>query len=293
MKHTCFCLITLITVLVGCARRYPVDGLVLEVNREKKTLLISHRTIPGYMGAMVMPFQVRQPRELSGLSAGSRVDFRLVVRRGNVYAERIREGRGSTRDRDTDPDSLPLPVPAGKLALGSPVPDFQLLNQTGRVVRLSDFRGKVVVVNFIYTRCPLPEVCPRLTASFSQLQRRFRQQMGSDLVLLSITLDAQFDTPQVLAEYGKRWGADPRCWNFLTGPAGDIEVVASQFGLTYWPEEGLLTHTSQTGIVGRDGRLEALIEGSSYEEEQLGDLVARRLEDVHGSQRSALGVAGN
>jgi cytochrome oxidase Cu insertion factor (SCO1/SenC/PrrC family) len=94
----------------------------------------------------------------------------------------------------------------------------------------------------------------------------------------------------VLTDYAKRWGAGEG-WQFLTGDSVEIQRLANQFGLVYWPEEGLLTHTSRTGIIDRDGRLAALIEGSSYEEDQLGDLIARQLEVSHDSHRQALGFA--
>jgi protein SCO1/2 len=171
-----------------------------------------------------------------------------------------------------------------------PVPDFQLINQSALPIRLSELAGRIVAVNFIYTRCPLPEVCPRLAANFAHLQKRFRQRMGKDLVLVSITLDSQYDNATVLADYAKRWGAG-QGWQFLTGDSAEIQRVASEFGLVYWPEDGLLTHTSQTGIIDRDGRLAALIEGSSYEEDQLGDLIAQQLEASHDSHRQALGFA--
>ena len=73
-------------------------------------------------------------------------------------------------------------------------------------MRLADFRGKVVAVDFIYTRCPLPDVCPRLAANFAALQRRFRDRLGSELMLLSVTVDPEYDTPAVLADYAKPLG---------------------------------------------------------------------------------------
>ena len=238
-----------------------------------------------------MPFHVRTASELDSVKRGDQVEFQLVVKRRTSLAEKLKTGTSAevaNPQRGAAP--LPLPIPAEKLALGMPVPDFQLINQSARSIRLSDFSGRIVAVNFIYTRCPLPEVCPRLSANFAHLQKRFRQQMGKDLVLVSITLDSQYDNTTVLADYAKRWGAGEG-WQFLTGGSAEIQRVASQFGLVYWPEDGLLTHTSQTGIIGRDGRLAALIEGSSYEEDQLGDLIARQLEASHDSNRHALGLA--
>jgi protein SCO1/2 len=128
-------------------------------------------------------------------------------------------------------------------------------------------------VDFIYTRCPLPDVCPRLSANFARLQKRF----ASLLALLSITLDPEYDTPIVLTEYAQRWRADPSTWLFLTGSAEEIRQTAGRFGVVYWPEEGTLTHTSSTAIIDRAGRLAALVEGSSFTSQQLIDLVQAQL----------------
>jgi len=238
-----------------------------------------------------MPFRVRTAPELDSVKRGDQVEFQLVVKGGTSLAERVRPGTSAEVANARPGEApLPLPTPAEKLALGMPVPDFHLVNQSARPVRLSDFAGRIIVVNFIYTRCPLPEVCPRLSANFAHLQKRFRERMERDLVLLSVTLDSQHDTTAVLADYAKRWGARDG-WHFLTGDPADIQRLASQLGLVYWPEEGLLTHTSQTGVISRDGRLSALIEGSSYEEDQLGDLIARQLEVSHDANRRTVDVA--
>ena len=278
-------------LLSACAHRYQVQGLVLDVNRNDRTMMISHRAIPGYMDAMAMPFRVRTAPELDSVKRGDQVEFQLVVKGGTSLAERVRPGTSAEVANARPGEApLPLPTPAEKLALGMPVPDFHLVNQSARPVRLSDFAGRIIVVNFIYTRCPLPEVCPRLSANFAHLQKRFRERMERDLVLLSVTLDSQHDTTAVLADYAKRWGARDG-WHFLTGDPADIQRLASQLGLVYWPEDGLLTHTSQTGVISRDGRLSALIEGSSYEEDQLGDLIARQLEVSHDANCRTVDVA--
>jgi protein SCO1/2 len=262
--------------LAACAKRYPVEGLVLRVDRAQRTVVVSHHEIRNYMPAMAMPFRVREAAELDGLAPGSRVRFQLVVGKRENFVRHLRvtdigpEGLVEDNGRN-----LRLPPAPGKLAIGAEVPDFTLTDQSSRTVRLSDFRGHVIAVNFIYTRCPLPEVCPRLSAGFARLGKRFA---GKDLVLLSVTLDPQYDTPDVLARYGKIWKADPAGWRFLTGDLAEIRRVADRFGLVWWPEEGLLAHTSQTGVIGRDGKLVALVEGSNYSADQLGDLIAIQLE---------------
>ena len=262
--------------VTGCAKRYPAEGLVLRVERDRRTVTISHREIRGYMPAMAMPFRVKNDAELSGLAPGARVQFQLeVTKRGavvrNLRAQALAPG-GMVADNG---QKLRLPPTPEKLATGAAVPDFTLTDQSSRPVHLADFRGQVVAINFVYTRCPLPDVCPRLCASFARLQKRFADR---DLTLLSVTLDPQYDSPEILAGYAKIWRADPARWHFLTGGLEDVQRVAGRFGIISWPEEGLLTHTSETAVIARDGRLVALIEGSGYTADQLGDLIALELE---------------
>lgn len=246
----------------ACARHYRAQGIVLAVDRGNQTVTISHRAIPGYMQPMAMPFHVESARELDQLAPGSRIEFQLKAGRNATTARHIHL-------QQTGLDDVPLPKPEGKISIGDPLPDFALTDQDNRTVRLSGFRGQLVAVDFIYTRCPLPDVCPRLSANFARLQKRFAGRM----VLLSITLDPQYDTPAVLADYAQRWRADPRTWLFLTGSQEEIRRVAGHFGVVYWPEEGTLTHTSSTAIIDRAGRLAALVEGSSFTSQQLIDLV--------------------
>jgi protein SCO1/2 len=166
---------------------------------------------------------------------------------------------------------------AKPLAVGQRVPDFMLTDQARQSVKLSSLAGKVVAVNFIYTRCALPQFCLRVSNNFGVLQKRFARQLGRDLVLLTVTFDPQRDTPEVLAKYASQWKADPATWHFLTGPVADVRRVCSQFGVDYFPDEGLMNHSLQTAIVDRGGRLVASIEGNQYTPEQLGDLVETAL----------------
>jgi protein SCO1/2 len=224
------------------------------------------------MGAMMMPFRVTEARELKGLHPGSRITFELIVKDMESFVQNVH----TLGDTDLD-----LPIPPNKVAVGEVVPDFTLTDQSRRAIRLSDLRGKVVAINFIYTRCPLPDVCPRLSANFAAIARRYQSVLGRELVLLSITIDPRHDTPEVLADYAKRWSADPATWHFLTGTPESINTAAGVFGLVYWPEEGSLTHTSETAILSRDGHLAAIVEGSSYRIEQLSNLVAHELGGTH------------
>lgn len=245
------CIAVALVFFTGCAHRYRVNGFVVSVDPVAKTALVSHGEIKGYMPAMSMPFRFDK---VDGLAPGAHIEFDL------------RSGMGR-KVRVLKQDMGPIRTPAPTLRVGDVVPDFELTDQLNRPTRLTAFRGRVVVIDFIYTRCPLPEVCPRLSANFARLQKRFA---GKEVSLLSITLDPQFDTPQVLADYARRWRANPEQWRFLTG---DIRPVAAMFGLLFWAEDYAIVHSNSTAVIGRDGTLAALLEGAGYTAEQLGDIV--------------------
>ena len=162
------------------------------------------------------------------------------------------------------------------------MPDFRLTDQKGRPVALSDLRGKVVAINFIYTSCPLPNFCLRIANNFGVLQKRFKAQLGRDLVLLTVTFDPVHDTPEVLARYASQWDADPATWHFLTGPANDVQRVCHLFGVDFFADDGLMNHSLRTAIIDRQGKLVANIEGNRFTSDQLADLTKAVLDSKNG-----------
>jgi len=244
-------------LLAGCAHRYRVEGLVLRVDPGNRTILVSHRPIENYMPAMSMQFSVAPRENIAQLAPGARVTFDL---RNSVAHD--------LRVQSTKLENVAIEAPRNELHVGDPVPDFALIDQNSAPVHLADFRGRLVALDFIYTRCPLPDVCPRLSANFAYI---FKREPG--VQLLSITIDPEWDTPAVLAEYAQRWQSDGRRWRFLTGPPDQIRNVAGMFGLIYWPEDGSITHTVATALISPDGHLVAKIDGAKHRPEQLRDLI--------------------
>jgi protein SCO1/2 len=262
---------------------YVVTGMVLSVNAAGKSFVVSHDRIAGLMEAMTMPFEVRQAEDLHGLVPGAVVEFTLAVGDTTSYATRIVIRRYQTVEQDpstarrlaTMKRMAGLTTPP--VAIGSAVPDFALIDQQRGRVTLASLSGKVVVVNFVYTRCALPQFCLRMSNNFGALQRRFRKELGRELVLLTITFDPERDTPEALASYAARWQADPTGWRFLTGSTSEIRRVCALFGQEAFPDEGLMNHSLHTAIIGRAGLLVANIEGNQFTAEQLGDLVQASL----------------
>ena len=248
--------------LAGCAKRYPVEGILLESRRSAREIVVAHRPIGDYMPAMTMTFPVSREVSLDQATPGSRVRFDLRVSKSSSIAKRLEVLTPKLEDADGTP--IRVEIPANKVAIGQAVPDFSLTDQAGRAVRLGDFRGSTVAVDFIYTRCPLPDVCPRLSANFAAAAKKL-----TGVEFLSVTIDPQFDTPAVLSEYAKRWQADGERWRFLTGTGEQIRQTAGLFGLVYWPEEGSITHSVATAIIDRNGVLVAKIEGAKFRPDEL------------------------
>jgi protein SCO1/2 len=278
-------LLLLAFVPLWAAQKHAVRGLVLRVDPAHQTMVVSCEEIPGYMDAMVMPFIVHDANALQKLQPGTNIDFDLVVDKNVSSAENIRihpfesleldptqARRLTLMEKTIAPGSLP-----SALSMGQSVPDFVLTDQSRNRVALSQLVGKVVAVTFIYTRCPLPDYCFRLSNNFSLLQKRFRSRMGSDLVLLSIVIDPTHDQPDALANYAHIWKADPKSWHFLTGPLPDIERVSREFDMNFYPDEALLVHSFHTVVINREGKLAANLEGNNFSAKQLGDLVETML----------------
>lgn len=248
------------TVLLAAAPR--VNGLVIEVEPAQGIVVVAHSPTQN-MPAMTMPFHANRAAELHGLKPGMRISFKISGASRITDIQIIKADFG---------EGVRIPPPANQLHIGDLVPDFQLTDQDGRPTRLSDFRNSVTVVNFIYTRCPMPDVCPRLSANFAYLSKKL-----PEINLLTITLDASHDTPEVLKVYGSHFNRNSDHWHFLTGDESKIREIGGLFGLVYWPEDGVITHTSSTAVIGHDGRLRAAVEGTAYRADQLLALVSKFL----------------
>jgi protein SCO1/2 len=257
-------------------RQFPVTGLVVSVDRPAHTLTVSHGEIAGYMDAMTMPFHTRSARIPEAVHPGSTVGFTLLVDGRNSWIDNIHVIEFNSAERDPVLASrLKLmdsaTSGASPLAVGSQVPDFTLTDQSRRPVTLSAFRGKVIAMDFVYTRCPLPDYCFRLSNNFARLQKRFSG--NRDLVLLTVSFDPAHDVPEALARYAEIWKADLAMWHFLTGPPADVNRICDQFGVGHWLDDGLFAHSLHTAVIDRQGRLVANMEGNQFSVKQLGDMV--------------------
>ncbi len=258
------------------ADSYAITGEVIDVVMEKGCLIVRHEAIPGYMPAMTMEFGV-EPGDLQNARRGSRIsatmipsdtgDFRLIkiwpageaaaVVQSNTQIlvdETTRLGRGAYRE------------------VGAPAPAFALFRQDGDVVASDRFRGRQVMLNFIFTRCPVATMCPAAVARFQQVQQRARALGVGNLELVSISLDPVHDTPGVLREYARSRVIDTSNYSFLTGPDAAIRALLAQFGVLAEFQGDLLNHTLATLLIDETGRIAWRADGSSW---SVDDFVSR------------------
>jgi protein SCO1/2 len=263
------------------AQEHLARGIVLKLDKPHHSLIVSCEAIPGYMAAMEMPFSVSDPKILATITPGATIRFTIVKRNHTLYADDVHpttaanfesepmEADGLTALKNAlNPSSA-----ANVVTVGQTVPDFALTDQTGKEIHLTQFRGKVVVLTFGYSRCPNPDYCFRLSNNLSHVEKRFSTRAPRDLVLLTIAIDPEHDQGETLREYAAVWHADPALWHFLTGPLPDVKQVAGMFNMNFWRAEGLLTHSLHTVIIDRNGKLAANLEGNQFTPKQLGDLI--------------------
>jgi protein SCO1 len=277
------CIVAALTpaAMLAGAEAHTVQGIVLEVDQAKRSIVVSCEAIPGYMDAMAMPFKVLDAAALKAVVPGATVRFQMVeqgseeiadqlkvVKVTNYESEPTQAGRLTYLHRAMDPTAA-----AKIVAVGQAVPDFALMDQGQHLTRLSQFKGKVVALTFAYSRCPNPTYCFRLSNNLARLSKRFHDAAGHDLVLMTIVIDPEDDQGKALERYAETWKADPATWHFLTGKVSEIRSVAEMFGMNFWSDEGFLTHSFHTVVIDRKGKLAANLEGNQFSAEQLGDLV--------------------
>ena len=253
------------------ARRYELKGKVISVDLAKGEVKVEHEDIPDFMSAMTMDFPVRDAEALKAMGAGDRVQATLVVTDDAYWLENpiISKGQpGAPVTATFNGAREPKP--------GDEMPDVKLVNQDGRPFNTRQLKGRAVVVTFIYTRCPLPDQCPLLSANFAQLNSALNAdpELRKRARLLSVTLDPEFDKPEVLKSYGATYaGGKFDNWDFATGDPAEVRRFAESFGLIYKAEGGQVTHSLRTALVGADGKLIKIYRGNEWKpEEVLGDL---------------------
>ena len=254
-------------------KEYRLEGQVLSVQPDHKQAVIRHEEIRGFMSAMTMPYDVKDPKEYESLAPGDLVTATLVVEPTKAYLEGVKKV-----------GSAPLEAPAGTAApgaaagfelikTGAPVPNQTFVDQDGKSVSLDSFRGSAVIVTFMYTSCPMPTFCPLMDQNFAKIQAKLKEQHNLlKAHLVSVSFDPQIDTPAALKKHAAGLGADSRLWTFVTGDRDQVDKWASGFGVSISralndPRD--ITHNLRTAILDREGNLVQVYNGNEWTPEQV------------------------
>jgi len=251
------------------ARVFEVRGVVQEVRENGAVLVIDHEKMPGYMDAMIMPFRVKDPSEASGLNPGDVVEFRYVVEELSSWIENIR-ATGETGAVKTRENASAEPA-APQLDIGDVLPDYEFIDEEGREVKLSDFRGGPVALTFIFTRCPVPEYCPAMMRNFASVRETLETDPDApaNWRLLTISFDSLHDTPEVMKSYGAAFGQDGRNWSMLSSLCCSIDELAANVGLKFGEVEGSYQHNLRTLVLDAEGRIERIFTDETWSPQAL------------------------
>jgi protein SCO1/2 len=275
-------------------RVFPLRGVVVELKGGGLTAVIRHEEVVDFMPAMTMSFTAKSTNELAGLEAGDQITCRLLVTEDQSWIDHVaRTGRRAAqaqpplsgratlpRNPDSSPSravASPSAAPQSRPPMSSagtagipagigpappskprhPLLDFKFTSELGAPVSFNDFRGQVIAYTFFFTRCPVPEYCPRLSRNFEEVSGKLAAMPGAptNWRLISVSFDSEFDTPSVLKAYAQRYHYDSNHWTFLTGPKEQIGELARLSGANYRPDSGLFTHDFRTLIINPAGVL--------------------------------------
>jgi protein SCO1 len=261
---------------------YALKGIVKRVEKELEHVTIQHEAIPGFMDAMRMRFAYKDKSALGLLQVGDQVEGTLRVERSNGVVNNY-ELLGLTVTKAAAPGMTPniskkqaiLREQPRRLEIGDSVPDFTMTSQDGKVVKLSDLRGNVIALTFIYTRCPLPDFCPLIDKKFSELAQRLGgfPERASKIRLISLSFDPEHDTPDLLRKHAQVRGATPPLWSYAVASHAELAKIGAPLGLYYQPGDSEIAHNLCTAIIDSKGSLARLDIGTERNKWAIADLL--------------------
>ena len=251
-------------------KQYSIRGIVVSSDAKTGAVTVDTDAIPGYMQAMTMPYTLKQPNIASELHPGDTITATLTVSDdADVLDDIVVVGQAK-------PDYRPA-VTYNDLEPGEVIPDFAFRNQDGRTVRLVQFKGKVVLLTFIYTRCPLPNFCVRMSRNFAEIDKRLQKDpaLFAKTHLVSVSFDPKYDTPQVLRSYGGAYTGNYTKetfahWDFAAPTEKELPQVLQFFDIGATPEANhTITHSLSTVVIAPDGKLYKWYPGNEWTVDQI------------------------
>ena len=260
-------------------KRYHFTGRIISIDNQAQSASIDGDLIQGFMEPMVMSYKIKPASMLRQLSPGDSISADIVVvdhdprdenADSDYWLENVKVTGHAAQPPANGPKAFHMPSP------GEEVPSFAFTDQDGKHISLHQFRGKTLMVTFVYTRCPFPDFCPRMSSNFGEIYKQLGSNASlAETQLLSVSFDPEHDTPKVLRNYGfsvahTHDAALFRRWEFAAPKAADLPKIADFFALTVKPEGGMITHSLSTAVIGPDGKIVKWYHGGDW---QVSDLI--------------------
>jgi protein SCO1/2 len=265
--------------LPGCGKSpaRTLTGRVISKQPGLQQLIVATDDMPGFMPAMTMPYAVKDPGGFQRVQPGDLIRADLIEgAEGKYWLESLRvTGKGPIQSSEGGV--------VHTLSAGDKVPDVPMINQDGKTIRFEQFKGKLLLLTFIYTRCPFPDYCPLLTRQFVTIQNELAKNPSDyqKTHLLSISLDPIYDKPPVLRAYGlANLDHNPKGfqhWDFVSSTPADLQKLASSFGLVYSEQDSLVSHTMNTVLVAADGTIANMWPGNEWRPPEVVEIMRHAL----------------
>jgi protein SCO1/2 len=262
-------------------KTFPIRGKIVATDFAASRVTLDHEAVPGFMDAMIMPYRLADPSIMSELHVGDRITADVIV--DQISADPASGYKNARLDHivvvaQAKPDYKPA-VQYHVPAAGDQVPNFALLNQSGKTIHIDQFKGRVLLMTFIYTRCTLADFCPRMSRNFADIDKALAGDpaLYAKTHLLSVSFDPTYDTPAVLRSYGGAYTGNYtkerfEHWDFAAPPVKELPEMTEFFDVGVMPgEDKSLTHSLSTVLIGKDGKVVAWYPTNDW---QVGQMVA-------------------
>jgi protein SCO1/2 len=259
------------TASANLPRTFSAQGTVVDLPEGGTNVVIRHEAIPGFMPNMTMEFTVHDLRALNGVRIGDQITFQVKANQEESWIEDIKIGKGEPAE--------PVPVKpltslahVAQLKPGDLFPDAELLDENGARIKFSDFRGKTVAFTFVFTRCPLPDFCPRMNRRFGETREILAgdSQGPTNWQFLSISFDPGYDQPDVLKSYAQIYrGESSDRWLFAAAPTNALNAFKEQLDFRFTNDGASFAHNLRTVVLDSCGRIYRQFDGNSWQADEL------------------------
>ena len=266
------------------SRTYEVHGIVRDIAPDRHTATIQHDKIPGFMMAMTMDFNVKATNELNGISPNDEINFKLVVSDDDSWIKDVRFV--SHRIEQTTNGVVTIHMKMPDLKRGDALPDYELTTETGSQIHFSDFRGRVLAFTFFFTRCPLPDYCPRMSKDFAETRQLLLNTPNAptNWEFLSISFDPDNDDPDTLTRYAKYFREDNADrWLFASVSTNVLADLAPKLDLMVKHEGSGISHNLRTVVLDPQGRIFRQLDGNEWIPQKLADAMLEAARQPAGS----------